>query len=282
MSSHQLHYSMLDTYSKCGEQYRRRYIEKDIIPPGIALAVGKATDVSVTKDLQHKIDNGRLLKIDVVKQVAFETFQTEYDAGIRITKADLDGKSVLDFKGANADKAVRLSTLHHEVVAPKLKPTHVQREWAIDLGLDVDIVGTIDVQETRPGRVGHKVNDVVGILDTKTAGKSPPADQADKSLQLTTYAFAVKVLDGKMPDYVGLNYLVDNKVPVAKMLRSVRTEEDFEPLLRRIEHVIMGTKRAVFMPAREEDWWCSPRWCGYHDTCQYVKHQVSEVVQIQL
>ena len=35
--------------SRCGEQFRRRYVEHDIVPPGVALIVGSAVDRSVTK-----------------------------------------------------------------------------------------------------------------------------------------------------------------------------------------------------------------------------------------
>ena len=32
--------SQMGMYCRCGEQYRRRYIEKEIIPPGFALIKG--------------------------------------------------------------------------------------------------------------------------------------------------------------------------------------------------------------------------------------------------
>lgn len=280
----QLHYSALDTYSKCGEQYRRRYIEGEKIPPGIALIVGTAVDKSVSKDLVSKRDTKVLLTLDEVKSEAFDAFGKSWDQGIRVTKEDLDGRDLGAFKGENIDKAIRLSELHHRELAPSIEPLHVQREWAIDIGEDFDIVGTIDVQtEEKTNVVTFKGPQLrVGIIDTKTAGKSPPADQAEKSLQLTAYSFAVKVLDNRMPDYVGLNFLVDNKTPVVKQLRSVRTELDFEPFLARVHAATEGTRKGVFIPARPDDWWCNQRWCGYFDTCGYVRRPVSEVVQIEL
>lgn len=52
--------SQINMLGRCGEQYRRRYIEGEKIPPGIAALVGRGVDDSVTINLQNKIDTGDL------------------------------------------------------------------------------------------------------------------------------------------------------------------------------------------------------------------------------
>ena len=53
--------SQLEMLSKCGEQYRRRYIEEEIIPPAVAMLVGRSVDKSVDENLIHKIQTDELL-----------------------------------------------------------------------------------------------------------------------------------------------------------------------------------------------------------------------------
>lgn len=121
-------------------------------------------------------------------------------------------------------------------------------------------MGFIDIQE------GAKA-----IRDTKTTGKTPPANVADKDDQLTIYAMMAKVVDGAIPESLYLDYLIDLKSPVAKSFYTSREAEDFEPILRRVEVASKALEKGIFVPARETDWWCNPRWCGYHATCPYVK-----------
>lgn len=252
--------SQLEMLSKCGEQYRRRYIEREIVPPGIALIVGTATDRTVTRNLQHKIDHKQLLTLEEVADTARDGLNQAWEGGVKLEPEEAIA-GVKKVKGEAVDKAVRLSVLHAREKAPRLEPTHVQRKWAVELkGYPVDLVGVIDVQEGSSA-----------VRDTKTSGKTPAENIAEQSDQLTAYALALRVIDGKPPAKVALDYLIDNKTPVLRTFESKRDNDDFAALLRRVEVAIMALDKGVFMPARQTDWWCSPRWCGYHATCRFVR-----------
>lgn len=256
----QIHVSGLEMLSKCGEQFRRRYIEGEIIPPGVALVVGKSTHRSVARDLGNYIDKGELLSLEEIQDTARDALVSEWQTGIRL---DLDEQRV-GIKKCRAeaiDKTVRLSTLHHREKAPYLKPTHIERPWVIEIpGYPLDLAGTLDIQEGS-----------LCIRDTKTASKSPNKNEADHSLQLTAYALAVSVIDGIIIDSVALDYLVDKKSPEPVTLISRRGREDFQVLLRRVERAIIAIEKGAFQPARESDWWCSPKYCGYYSTCEFVQ-----------
>lgn len=253
--------TQLDMLSKCGEQYRRRYLEGEIIPPGIALVVGSATDKAVSSDLQHKVDTGELLEAEAVSEIARDTVVVTVDhSGILLTEEELS-LGLKAVKGQAVDKAVRLALLHHRGLAPHLEPTHVQRWWRIELdGYPRDLVGIIDVQE------GARA-----VRDTKTASKSPAADAAHSSDQLTMYAMACQVLDGAIPERLTLDHLVDTKEPKLVTLETTRQVEDFLPILSRVETALNAIEKGVFVPARQQDWWCSTKWCGYADTCRYFR-----------
>jgi hypothetical protein len=250
--------NMLNT---CGQQYYFRYILGKKIPPGISLVVGKTVDDSVNKNLQTKIDTETLMPIEQVKDIARDQFEANwYKDGILFTEEEAqDPKKA---KGEAADKTIRLSTLHATNMAPIIKPKQVQRRMFIKLeGFPVDLLAYIDIQEEDATR------------DTKTASKSPQADIADVSDQLTFYAMANYAVDGKIPSQLVLDYLIDNKTPKAISLFSTRTEADFETMLRRIENAVTAIEKGVFIPARQDDWRCSKRFCGYAGICPYFRQR---------
>lgn len=259
-----LSHSQLSMLFRCGEQYRRRYIEGERLAPGIALVVGRAVDKSVTENLSHKMAEGALLPLDAIRSIARDDVQAtwEGDEGIALSEEE-QAEGVAKVKGDAIDKSVRLAELHARRLAPALSPTAVQRKWEVSLeqaGYPATLVGVIDIQEGRDS-----------IRDTKTAAKSPTADAAHLSDQLTLYALAVKVVDGVLPARLSLDFLVDTKEPKVVPLETTRTEADFQPILRRVERALLVIDAGAFAPANPDDWWCSKRWCGYWQTCPLVR-----------
>ena len=255
----QLHVSGLEMLSKCGEQFRRRYIEREKIPPGVALIVGSATHKSIEKNLKSVINNGGLLPLEEIKDTARDALVNNWNSGVMLNDDEM--KDGLEKTRAGAiDKAVRLSELHATKKAPEIRPTHIERKWNIELpNYPMDLVGQIDIQEGS-----------IRIRDSKTSGKTPAKTIADESIQLTAYALAVKIIDGKEVSEVSFDYLIDTKEPQALSFSSTRTNEDFQVLLRRIENAIIVIEKGSFMPARETDWWCGQKWCGYWNSCKFA------------
>jgi hypothetical protein len=150
----------------------------------------------------------------------------------------------------------------------------------------LDCAGEQDiVEEVIPDP--NEAGDLV-LRDTKTSGKSPTKSLmdgnkypgiADDSDQLTTYAMASLVLDGKLPDLMALDYLVytparhDTKYVVTKTTRNM---EDINVFLNRFANAVHAYRRGIFVPAKADWWGCSQKYCGYWDMCPYSKkpHQV--------
>lgn len=250
---------------RCGEQYRRRYIDKHRIPPGVALIVGTAVDGTVTKNLGNKITTNELLPIEQIVDDARDLTMRSFDREGVALDSDEEKRGLKVVKAETIDKAIRLSRLHATSAAPSLNPTHVQRPFVLELsGFPVNLAGTIDVQEG-----SHS------IRDTKTSAKTPGADVAEKSDQLTMYALGAKIIDGKIPDQVALDYLIDTKTPAHKTFTSERTEDDFRPLLNRVEVAVRALEKGVFIPVNPDHWVCSARYCGYWNTCPFVRRPKS-------
>lgn len=262
----QLHVSGLQLLSKCGIAYERRYLRGERTPTSVSAAIGTAVDKSVTRNLGNKIETQALLPEEQVKDIARDELVHTWEQ-VESTPEDVD--EGLEFSRDKAiDRSVTLAAFHHARVAPTIAATHVQRHWTLDIeGLSLQLAGCIDVQEG-----------LYSIDDTKTSSKSPQKDLADKSLQLTTYALAVKAHDGEIPRRVRLDYLVMTpKLGQTKLvqLESRRTVQDFQPLLERIANAERAIQSGVFTPADPNAWWCSARWCSFHATCPFAIRPVS-------
>lgn len=261
----QLHFSGLDKLWTCGEQFRRIYIEMERPTRGTYMAVGSGVDAAVNRNLENKILTGELLSVQEIKDVARDSAEIQWKVGDISLDADEVKLGLKQARADSIDKAVRLAELHAKDIAPNLKPTHVQRPWALELnGFPFDIVGTIDVQEGTES-----------VRDTKTSGKSPNKDIADMSDQMTMYSLAIRTIDGVAPKAVALDYLIDNKTPVAKTFTSDRSDDDFRTLLYRLENAAEVIQKQAFTPARPTDWVCSAKWCNFHSSCRYAKNPKS-------
>lgn len=264
----QLHWSALSMLSKCGEMFRRRYIEGEIIPPGVAAVRGTGVHKAIQVNLENKIAHGTLLTEEHVDNLARDAVDAAWDRGVVLSEEEA-GRGAAKVRAKARDGAARLAVLHAGHLAPQLEPTHVERKFTLELaGYPLDLAGTIDIQEGS-----------AFVRDTKTSAKSPNADAAERSDQLTMYALGVHVIDGAPPLHVALDTLVDRKRGAElRTLTSTRTMEDFAPLLARVENAVEVREKGAYTPARRDDWWCSPKWCGYFSTCRYVRNPKSVAV----
>lgn len=253
----QLHVSGLEKLAKCGIQYEFRYMKGIKIPPPVAIITGIGVHHGIAKNLTAKIEVGNLLPVEAVNEITRDRVLAEWGNGVTLDEDEIK-EGADKVKGAAVDKAVSLGSLHHKELAPTLQPKAVERPWVLDVeGHDIQLAGTIDIQEEKT------------LRDTKTAGKSPAADQAAKSVQLTAYALAVQQIDGKLPESVRLDYLVANKTPKLVQLESKRTVEDFPYFLHRVQKAVEVIKSGMFMPASPDSWQCSEHFCGYWNICPY-------------
>ena len=303
----QLHQSGLEMLSKCGIQFEFRYLRGMKRKPNAFLICGTATDAAVTADLNHKIETGELEREDVLLDLARDRVENHPDKQDIELEED-DTGSVEDVISATKDKAVRLVTAHHGRVAPTIQPFATARKFSLNMDRwlrlrakqiheeaehaenpwhskvkhqqaaylnaaardGFDFVGEQDIVE--------KSETELVIRDTKTSKKSPNAEAANESNQLSAYALASQVLDGKLPDKMKLDYLIDLKKETKTMtLETTRDAEYTQAYLNRLVNGIASIRSGVFVPAPDQAWWCAQKWCAYYNICPHVKHQVTTV-----
>jgi len=311
----QLHQSGLEMLSKCGIQFEFRYLKGMKRKPKSFLICGTATDAAVGTDLDCKIRTGELEQESVILDVARDAVANHPERDNIEPEDDEKGKSNADILGEVTDKAVRLVTAHHGEIAPLVQPTATHRKFSINMDAWLrkrakEIHTLADTMEVKGfQKIAHQqaayLNaaardgfDFVGeqdiveksesslvIRDVKTSKKSPSEDTADKSNQLTAYAIASQVLDGKLPTSMKLDYLIDLKKSTKTMtLETRRDDQQVMSYLNRIVNAIASIRSGIFVPAPDQAWWCDQRYCGYHSICPHVKRteiSIPQFVQIK-
>ena len=136
----------------------------------------------------------------------------------------------------------------------------VEEAFEIETGGDRNISGRLDLAD-----------DAGRIVDFKTAARRKSQDDADTSVQLTIYSAAHKLIKGRPATGVRLDTVIVQKTKVDRqVLESERTVHDYEAVARRVNTIVASIEAGHFPPAPPGAWWCSPKWCGYYNSCPYT------------
>lgn len=252
--------SQLDMYLRCGEQYRRRYILGEKIPPGVAMVKGKAVHKGAEVNLRQKIEShADLPESDVVDAAAAEVETSVDSQGLMLTEEE-QGRGLGAVVGELKDRSVLLARTMHRQLSPRLQPVMVERPVRIDLpDASHDLFGIVDVVDQQ------------GVVrDLKVSGRKKPQAEVDRSDQLTFYALAIEKETGQPVPAVAFDEVVDRKTPGVETTLSTRGPADAAVFVARVNAMLGGVKAGVFAPAPVGSWVCSPRFCGYWQTCPYV------------
>ena len=243
------HLSMtqLTMFRRCPIQYHYRYDLGLIIPPDGGLVRGKSVHQGIAVNMEQKKETGVDLSVSDVQEATAAAFESEA----------ADAEFQADEKpGELKDSAVALAAMHTTDLAPTIQPLEVEREMRFSVpGVEVPFLGYIDLIDMRST-----------VRDTKTAGRTPQADVADKSFQLTGYAFAYMQDYGELPKAVTLDYLIATKTPKAEVRESVRTSKDIARFIGTSRMMAEAIAAENYYP-NEDGWHCSPRYCGYYERC---------------
>jgi hypothetical protein len=254
--------TQLEMFWRCAEQYRRRYIEGERIPPAVALIQGRAFHIGAETNFRQKIESHADLAATEIVEAAAAAFDAELAGGYALTDEEVS-RGAASVLGAAKDKTVQLVACHADEQAPDYQPVAVEHTTRIVFPQAThDLLGVTDLRDER-GRV----------VDFKTAARKPSAEAADSSTQLTIYAAAFHVDTGTTPEEVRLDVVTKTKTPARHVVRSRRTPTDMQVLLNRVNVTLDSLNKGSFPPASPGAWCCSPKWCGYWATCPYVNSE---------
>jgi hypothetical protein len=254
-----IHQSTLSMALRCGEQFRRRYINGEIIPPSIAAARGTGLHKANEVNLKQKIKSKKDLDANTLKDAARDAFLYNLKNGVFLPKEDQSAAKKLINEGLN--QCLDLTELYRNDVSPKIQPLEVERPFKIDIGLELPIAGRIDHEQT--GEVD----------DLKTTTRAWAENRINKEVQPIFYSMAHEREFGTRPQF-NYHILIALKRSSRHQIQS-RTcaDSDYRALIYRLQAFLRMYKAGVFPPAEVGAWICSPRWCGYHSTCPYVGNE---------
>ena len=138
----------------------------------------------------------------------------------------------------------------------------VEKEIRIDIN-GIELLGYIDT-----------IDDKNNVRDFKTAGKSKNESELNGSLQMAIYSIAYETLYEKMPDKIIYDVLISTKKPKYQKLELPPARNTYSRVHAVVEEVQRAIKAGVFLPAAEGSWACSPRFCGYYNTCKFTQNKV--------
>jgi hypothetical protein len=244
--------SSINTYLKCPERWRRRYIDREYEPASGAMILGSAVGAAEGHAYQVQIDGeDRPTTEDVL-----DLYAAEFDE--RSDREEIDWGD--DKPGEIKDTGVLAVTAYEETVVPIVKPVAVEREFRLHFdGVDWGVTGYLDLEDD---------NDDVDDLKVRKS-KLQPKD-ADADIQPPMYLLARRA-EGKPARRFNFHTMVKTKTPYAEIVPTERTDRQLDSLINRVYQVAAEINWRLetdnWGGAVPGAWWCSERMCGYWAGC---------------
>jgi hypothetical protein len=250
--------TQLGMYFRCGEQFRRRYIEGERIPPSVAMVSGSAVHKGAEINYRAKKEHGADLPTEQVVEAAVAAFDAGAADGVRLGP-DEEGAGKERALGTAKDATARMSRLHRVHLAPTVQPDLIEQRIEITVpGLTRTVLGIVDLATTE--RV---------IVDLKTGSKAKAKALAHRSLQLTVYDVAYEALTGQRAAGLAIHEVTSTAKPTVQSIPTTRDDNDRAVLANYLGAFERGVAAGYFPPADPGAWHCSRRWCGYATTCRF-------------
>ncbi len=259
--------TQLEMFGKCGEQYRRRYMEQQRLPPGVAMTRGKAVHTAAEQNMRQKIQSHENMRASDVVAMADAAFTASIETGGIMLNSDEESRGVKVVTGEARDQVARLARLHAFAQAPDYQPVAVERTIRVELPQSKrDLLCVIDLVDTRNR-----------VIDFKTMSKTPNRADAETSIQLTAYHVAWNAYTGAPPSELRLDATIDGANQQRReVIVTARTPDHVESLGARFAAVGQAIDVGAFPPAAVGQWFCSKKWCGYYGSCAFVRGQTTQ------
>ena len=255
-----IHQSMIGQFFRCPEQFRRRYIEEDIIPPGIAARIGSGMHKGAEINHKSKLLTGMDEPLSVCQDAARDEYKRLiFDHGVFFPKEELSSAKKQLAKGI--DTTVGLTESYHKNLAPRIQPIMVEKKiYYKDPDIEIPFVGTVDLL-AKPN----------WLADMKSAARKWPENKIKTDMQMTIYRELLKAETGKYPSKMTVEVFTKTKDFGYQTLVAERDEKDWVLLKKRVQSMLKMIKAGCFPPCDPSGWVCSPRWCGFYQSCNYTK-----------
>lgn len=253
--------SQIDMYLRCPQQYKRRYIDKVISPPDVALVEGTSHHAALEQNNLFKIKKG----VDMEPKKILSAFKDAW-----ATNKKKDNLSVSnEEERALVDRGATMIGEYCRVFAPLFKPVEAEKMVCVPVG-PIRILGIMDAIGGKSDTMSVKGSGPLRtIVDYKTVNRAKSQSDADSSLQLSCYVY---FHGKKWPTWdqglgVGLLSLVKSNGNVE--WTSTRPSTGRVKWFRQVAlQVANAISLGSFPPTTPGSWCCSQRFCGYFKDCR--------------
>ena len=252
-----IHQSMVGSWLRCGEAFRRRYIEGEIMPPGITARRGSATHKAAHINHVQKIKTAVDLPLNDLKDATRDEYVSLLtNEGVYIPKEQLSEKKKILNEGLN--EALQATAIYHGQIAPKIQPISTEATFEADIpGIPLPVRGTLDCE------------DAAGFIHDLKVMKRKSQEWADHTIQPSFYYMLYRAAHGQWPRGFKFQMVIPNKEMIHEELVTTRDMQKLKILFRIIDAFLKDLKNGNFKPADPSSYICSPEWCGYANSCPY-------------
>ena len=243
--------SSVNTYIKCPEKWRRKYIDREYEPPSGAMILGSSVGAAEGHAYQVQIEEGTRPSTDDV----LDLFSDEWDE--RIDSEEVDWRC--DDAGETKDVGVLAVKAYDSTIAPFVTPVSVEREFNLQLeGVDWGFRGFFDLE------------DADGAVDDLKVRKSKLGADAHTDIQPTSYLLARRA-EGNPASGFNFHTMVKTKTPYAEVVPTERTDAQLDQFVDRLygiaAEIHWRMESDVWGGAVPGAWWCTEKFCGFWDSC---------------
>lgn len=255
--------SQIGLWQKCGERYRRNYVENMKRPTSSNLGQGKLVHRAVEGLLAYKIANKQEMPPAEMGQDLVTLHMTEMTQDIEVWDPKVPTMEALE---TSSRELVKMYT---EERLPTALPRAVELKITAVFRGRVPFIGYVDHVEQSPIDLEYpdptepvKIRLSDSVRDLKSTGRKYGPSTVEDSLQLTTYATALGV------ENVGFDLLVLKKKNEFVKQDAFRTPDAKEHALDVVEDVAQAITKGVFPRADPESWMCTEKWCPFYKDCR--------------
>lgn len=257
-----LRQSGLLDFEMCGYRYYLKHVAGNVSRTTFSQLRGLAPHKAREENLRQKITTGTDLPVGDVTDAARDYVIDTYAEKEVLPDPDQEGLSKETVKGQAVDLSVRLARGDYQHYQQPMQPLEVELSLEVDVpaapfGLGV-IIDAVDRSEV--------------LSDCKTAKRTPNANTADESEQLSLYAMVWQAYYGKPVKKMTLDYLVllkDSVKPV--QLTTYPSPQREQAVLRRFMAAWSAMQANIYVPCCSSHWVCGPKYCEFYNTvCPYA------------
>ena len=236
--------SQINKYLACPKSYEYRYVQGIPETKSSALVVGSSFHKVIQESNRRKLETGELLTDEEMNEIYKEYWDK--------SNIDIDWKDDED-PATEYERGLVMAKAYMDDIGKQLEPVGFEARFDVEVE-GIPFMGYIDLIE-KDGT----------IRDLKTSKKSPAKDMAEKSLQLTGYAYAYRELTGDRERACSLDYVVSLK----RGVKITRLETEIsDNRIERFKDTLWNVANAIDKEIyyRNEGMACS--WCNFKDICK--------------